>query len=76
MNHELMNYTPLDDTLIRIIDDLTCAVNVCYEAEGQDITDTDDYTKTYPYATGWSRSVMSRTIDDLSKIVAQLRADV
>ena len=47
------------------------AVNVCYEAEGGG----DDYTKTYPYATGWSRSAMDSAIHDLNSIVTDLREE-
>ena len=65
-----MNYQ-IDDRLIRIIDNLTHAVNVCYAVDES----LDDYDKTYPFATGYSKSAMDGAIDDLSRIVSELRKD-
>ena len=59
----------IDDKLIRVIDSLTNAVNVCYAVDNT----SDDYEKTYPFATGYSKSAMNQAIDELSKIVSQLR---
>ncbi len=57
---------PIDDQLVMIIDRLNNAVNVCHEApENED--------QGYAYATGYARSAMSDTADDLSAIVEQLR---
>ena len=61
----------IDDKLIRVIDSLTNAVNVCYEVDNT----SDDYEKTYPFATGYSRSAMNTAIEDLSRIVEYLRKD-
>ena len=61
----------IDDKLIRVIDNLTNAVNVCYEVDNT----SDDYEKTYPFATGYSRSAMNTAIEDLSRIVEYLRKD-
>ena len=63
----------IDDKLIRVIDSLTKAVNVCYAVDNS--TDDDDYEKTYPFATGYSKSAMNSAIDDLSRIVEYLRTD-
>ena len=63
----------IDDKLIRVIDSLTNAVNVCYAVDNS--TD-DDYEKTYPFATGYSESAMNSAIDDLSRIVEYLRKDL
>jgi len=61
-----MNMFPIDDQLVMIIDRLNNAVNVCHEApENED--------QGYAYATGYARSAMSDTADDLSAIVEQLR---
>jgi len=65
-----MNYQ-IDDRLIRIIDNLTHAVNVCYAVDES----LDDYEKTYPFATGYSKSAMDGAIDELSRIVSELRKD-
>jgi hypothetical protein len=59
----------IDDKLIRVIDSLTNAVNVCYEVDNT----SDDYEKTYPFATGYSKSAMNTAIEDLSRIVEYLR---
>ena len=61
----------IDDKLIRVIDNLTNAVNVCYAVDNT----SDDYEKTYPFATGYSKSAMNSAIDDLSRIVEYLRKD-
>ena len=61
----------IDDKLIRVTDSLTNAVNVCYEVDNT----SDDYEKTYPFATGYSRSAMNTAIEDLSRIVEYLRKD-
>ena len=61
----------IDDKLIRVIDSLTNAVNVCYEVDNT----SDDYEKTYPFAIGYSRSAMNTAIEDLSRIVEYLRKD-
>lgn len=62
-----MNNFPIDDQLVMIIDRLTHAVNVCYEADDN----PDD--QGYSYATGYSRSAMNDVIGELSKIVEELR---
>ena len=61
-----MKIFPIDDQLVRIIDRLNNAINVCYEAP--EIKDQG-----YPYATGYSRSAMSDAAKDLGAIVTQLR---
>jgi hypothetical protein len=63
-----MNYE-IDDRLVRIVEYLTQAVNVCCEVDES----SDNYEKTYPFATGWSRSAMNTAIDDLNRIVKELR---
>ena len=63
----------IDDKLIRVIDSLTKAVNVCYAVDN---SNSDDYEKTYPFATGYSKSAMNGAIDDLSRIVDYLRKDL
>jgi hypothetical protein len=59
----------IDDTLLRVINNLTAAVNVCCEVDES----LNDYEKTYPFAAGYSRSAMNGAIDDLSRIVKELR---
>lgn len=65
-----------DDKLIRIIDDLTRAVNVCYEVQNASMEDREkNYELEYPYAAGYSRAAMNNAIDELSTIVNQLRGN-
>lgn len=59
----------IDDTLLRVINNLTAAVNVCCEVDES----SDDHEKTYPFATGYSRAAMNGAIDDLRLIVKELR---
>ena len=59
----------IDDTLLRVIENLTAAVNVCCEVDES----SDDHEKTYPFATGYSRAAMNGAIDDLRLIVKQLQ---
>ena len=54
------------DTLKRLIRDLQEAVNVCYNV---DSSESDNYEKTYPFATGYSRSAMQSAIIDLNNIL-------
>ena len=54
------------DTLQRLISDLQDAVNVCYNV---DSSESDNYEKTYPYATGYSRGAMNSVIEDLNNLL-------
>jgi hypothetical protein len=56
------------DTLKRIIRDLERAVEVCCDV---DTLQGDDCVKTYPYATGYSRSAMTYAIMDLNNLIAK-----
>ena len=63
-----------DDQLIRIIDRLTDAVNVCYACANASYEEREkNYELEYPFAAGYSRSAMNGAIDDLSQIVSQMR---
>ena len=78
-----MNYTPrnpqiysVDDRLITVIDRLTEALNVCSEVSNANYDEREaDYTKQYPYATGWASSSMEEAIGELDQIVRELRED-
>ena len=61
----------MDDTLLRVINDLTAAVKVCCEVDES----SNDHEKTYPFATGYSRAAMNGAIDELNRILHQLRKD-
>jgi hypothetical protein len=56
------------DTLKRVIRDLENAVNVCIDVDN---TQGDDCVKTYPYATGYSRSAMTHAIIDLNNLISK-----
>ena len=64
-----MNAFPIDDQLIFLIDRLNSAINVCHEAP--EIEDQG-----YAYATGYARSAMVDTADDLSAIVKKIREEL
>lgn len=52
-------------TLETIIEGLQSAVNVCYNVDSQ----SNDNEKSYPFATGYSRSAMQHVIKDLQQLV-------
>jgi len=56
------------DTLKRLIRNLQDAVNVCYNV---DSSEDSGYEKTYPFATGYSRSAMTHAIVDLNNILSK-----
>ena len=64
----------IDDQLITVIDNLTRAVNVCHAVENASPEERKkDWDLEYPYAAGYSRAAMNTAIDDLSRIVKELR---
>ena len=72
----MANTLKTDDEVIRIIDNLTNAVNVCYACANASHEEREkNYELEYPFATGYSRSAMNQAIDDLNQIVTQLRED-
>lgn len=54
------------DTLKRIISNLESAVSVCYDV---DSSEDSGYEKTYPFATGYSRSAMIGAVSDLKRAI-------
>ena len=56
------------DTLKRIIRDLESAVQVCHNVDSSQDADSE---RTYPYATGYSRSAMTSAIMDLNNLIAK-----
>ena len=59
----------MDERLNNILENLTRAVDVCNGVTD----DSDDYTKSYSYATGWSTSAMKSAISDLNSIISDLK---
>ena len=65
----LSNYDSMyliDQQLSNIIDRLNEAVNVCYSAPNKE-------DEGYPYATGYARSAMSASAEQLVELQQQLR---
>ena len=56
----------INQQLTRIIDRLHDAVNVCYEAPSKE-------DQGYPYATGYARSAMLSTSEQLADLQQQLK---
>jgi len=56
------------DTLQRVIKELERAVNVCYDV---DSSQDEDYEKSYPFATGYSRAAMQYAIIDLQNLITK-----
>ena len=51
-------------TLETLIESLADAINVCYNVESR----SEDVEKSYPYATGYSRSAMLRVQEELKNL--------
>ena len=51
-------------TLETLIESLADAINVCYNVESR----SEDVEKSYPYATGYSRSAMLRIQEQLNDL--------
>ena len=51
-------------TLETLIENLADAINVCYNVESR----SEDVEKSYPYATGYSRSAMLRIQEQLNDL--------
>ena len=51
-------------TLEALIDSLDDAINVCYRVESR----SEDTQKSYPYATGYSRSAMRMVQEELKSL--------
>ena len=54
------------DTLKRVIRDLESAVQVCHNVDSSQGADSE---RTYPFATGYSRSAMTSAIVDLQRLL-------
>lgn len=52
-------------TLETLIEGLQSAVNVCYNVDSKE----EETEKSYPYAVGYSESVMKHIIKDLQRLV-------
>ena len=59
----------------RIIRSLNDAIDVCYNAKSIDNNVPDTFNESYPYATGYSKSAMRQTQEDLQRVVDKIGAE-
>ena len=60
----MKNVTIPETTLETLIEHLADAINVCYNVDSR----SDDSEKSYPYATGYSRSAMQQIRQQLKSL--------
>ena len=63
----MKNVTIPETTLETLIEHLADAINVCYNVDSR----SDDSEKSYPYATGYSRSAMLSIQEQLKDLKTQ-----
>ena len=59
----------------RIIRSLNDAIDICYNAKSIDNNVPDTYNESYPYATGYSKSAMRQTQEDLQRVIDNIGAE-
>ena len=52
-----------NDQIQNLIESLQRAIRVCHEVDSM----SDDYERSYPYATGYSRATMQEVVEKLTK---------
>ena len=62
------------EDLKRIIRSLNDAIDVCYNAKSIDNNVPDTFNESYPYATGYSKSAMRETQEDLQRVIDKIGA--
>ena len=62
------------EDLKRIIRSLNDAIDVCYNAKSIDKNVPDTFNESYPYATGYSKSAMRQTQEDLQRVIDKMGA--
>ena len=62
------------EDLKRIIRSLNDAIDVCYNAKSIDNNVPDTFNESYPYATGYSKSAMRQTQEDLQRVIDNIGA--
>ena len=63
------------EDLKRIIRSLNDAIDVCYNAKSIDNNVPDTYNESYPFATGYSKSAMRETQEDLRRVIEKIGAE-
>lgn len=59
------------DSITSMIDNLECAIQVCNDVDST----SKDNEKSYPYATGYSRSAMMTVVEQLQTLKNILETD-
>ena len=62
------------EDLKRIIRSLNDAIDVCCNAKSIDNNVPDTYNESYPFATGYSKSAMRETQEDLRRVIEKIGA--
>ena len=62
------------EDLKRIINRLNDAIDVCCNAKSIDTNKPDTYDESYPFATGYSKSAMRETQEDLRRVIEKIGA--
>ena len=60
------------EDLKRIINRLNDAIDVCCNAKSIDNNQPDTYNESYPFATGYSKSAMRETQEDLRRVIEKI----
>ena len=69
---EKFDYAQTD--INRIIKSLNDAIDICNNAKSVDNNQPDTYNESYPYATGYSKSAMRQTQEDLQRVIDNIGA--
>jgi hypothetical protein len=64
--------TTIETQLLKTIHQLEGALNVCNNVDNT----SDDDDRSYPFATGYAKSAMTTSVEDLGKILHYLRSQV
>ena len=62
------------EDLKRIVNRLNDAIDVCCKAKSIDNNVPDTYNESYPFATGYSKSAMRQTQEDLQRVIDNIGA--
>ena len=62
------------EDLKRIVNRLNDEIDVCCNAKSIDNNQPDTYNESYPFATGYSKSAMRETQEDLRRVIEKIGA--
>ena len=60
------------EDLKRIVNRIKDAIDVCCNAKSIDNNQPDTYNESYPFATGYSKSAMRETQEDLRRVIEKI----